>query len=460
MTPVSPTLIDNLARRRPRVVVIGDLILDGWWVGQTERISREAPAPVVEVTQRTFAGGGAANTALNLAAMGAEVTIIGVVGTDAAGETLRKILDEGGVNTSHLVEAPGVCTTSKNRILSADHVLMRLDDINHGGYPQRVIEQVAHRASQQAAWAEAEVICDYGCGVITPSLVRHLSQRRHRPPLLIVDAHDLHRTAPLLPDVVIPNAQEFAALCGPLPSRQRAQTVVERETSLLRNSGAHAAIVTLDKEGSVLLTPDGTTYRTYAKPVAERYASGAGDTFTAAVVMARAAGQSWQTMGDLAQLAATIVTKRAGTAVCTTQDMRRELNEPQRVSSWEELRVAISDHREAGERIVFTNGCFDVVDPGHVSFLRQAKGHGDVLVAGISDDHASAGLTGAPELLNSLHDRAAVLNAVTYVDYVVSYGEHTLIPLLELIQPEVYATGGDYSAPMVEETLAVRSYGG
>lgn len=457
---LSADLVEHLAGRRSRIVVIGDLILDGWWTGEADRMSREAPAPVVEITERRFAAGGAANTAVNLAAMGAQVMLIGIIGADEAGRRLQALLEEAGVDTSHLVQTRARSTIAKNRILSEDHVFVRLDEVNHGDYPPGVLTAVAEGAARCASWAEAEVLCDYGCGVFSPSVVERLAQRTHRPRWCIADSHDLRRTAALRPDLITPNAQEFADLCGEFEAGDRAETVRARRAELLAGSGARAAVVTLDREGSLLLPARGEPHRTYAKPASERQASGAGDTFTAALVLACVGGADLPVATELAQLAADIVVRREGTAACSAGDLRRELAGAEDLTGATALQAAIARHREQGHRIVFTNGCFDVVHTGHIASLRQAKRHGDVLVVAINDDDSVRRLKGPGRPVNSAADRAAVLAALAYVDYVTVFSGSTPIPLLELLRPEVYAKGGDYLPEMLEETAVVRGYGG
>src|SRR5690625_7265190 len=194
MTRLTPDLVDRLADRGSRIVVIGDLILDGWWAGQAERMSREAPAPVVEITEREFAPGGAANTAVNLAAMGARVAIIGVIGEDEAGGRVRSLLEAAGGDPTGVVRTAATQTIAKNRILSDDHVFVRLDEVNHAEYPPQVGEAIVDAAQRLSTWAQVEVICDYGCGVFTPDVITRLAVRSQRPRPSLVDSHDLRRT--------------------------------------------------------------------------------------------------------------------------------------------------------------------------------------------------------------------------------------------------------------------------
>ncbi|MBK0419731.1 D-glycero-beta-D-manno-heptose 1-phosphate adenylyltransferase [Leucobacter sp. CSA1] len=454
-------VVTELAAMRPRVLVIGDLILDGWWDGAAERMSREAPAPVVEISRRRFAAGGAANTAVNLAALGADVRIVGVIGDDEAGRELRSILSSSGVDTRGLVETAAGRTVAKNRVVSGEQVLVRLDDVNGDPYPEEALEAAAEAAEASSGWAELEVICDYGCGLFVPALTARLARRVRRPRPCIVDAHDLRRTRILRPDVVTPNAGEFEQLCGRLDPGRRAEEVPARREALLEASGARSAVVTLDREGSVTLSPEGGVHRTFAHPATERQASGAGDTFTAGLALALSGGLPLADAADLAQLAADIVVRRPGTSVCSAHDLRAELAPADDAAvDHDTLEARVAEHRAEGRRIVFTNGCFDVLHRGHTASLRQAKRLGDVLVVAINDDDSVRRLKGPDRPVNTATDRAAVLAALECVDYVAVFSSDTPIPLLERLQPEVYAKGGDYTPEMLRETAVVRGYGG
>ncbi|PFG31799.1 D-glycero-beta-D-manno-heptose 1-phosphate adenylyltransferase [Paramicrobacterium agarici] len=454
-------LVTELAATSPRVVVIGDLILDGWWDGQAERMSREAPVPVVEIAHRRFAAGGAANTAVNLAAMGAQVRVVGAIGNDDAGRRLRVILEEAGVDTRDIIETDATDTIAKNRIVSEDQVIVRLDDVSSAGYPASVLADVADAAARAAAWADAEVICDYGCGLLSAEVLEKLASREQRPRTCIVDAHDLSRTAALHPDVVTPNADECSGLCDGLDLDDRPGSVARCREAIIEASGARSAVVTLDREGSVVLGEDGSTHRTYAHPAHEQQASGAGDTFTAALSLALSCDVPLALAADLAQLAADIVVRMHGTSVCSSADLRSELSpSDDQASDVDELSAAVAEHRASGRRIVFTNGCFDVLHRGHTASLRQAKHLGDVLVVAINDDASVRRLKGPDRPVNSAADRAAVLAALECVDYVTVFSTDTPIPLLEQLKPDVYAKGGDYTPQMLEETAVVRGYGG
>lgn len=506
---LSPDVVRALRDAAPVVSVVGDLMLDGWWSGTTERMTREAPAPVVEVHTRRFVPGGAANTAVNLAALGARVRLTGLVGDDDAGRRLTELLAGHGVDTSGVVRVRGRATVAKNRVMVDDTVLLRLDDLATTEAPEQALVALAESAVDQSRGADALLVCDYGSGTLTglPLAALEALPAAERPPLVVVDAHDLVPWARLSPDLVTPNAGETSTLVGvalgdQLGADARVARVADAADDVLRRSGAHAAVVTLDRDGTVLLTrdpvatgdsgtggagattasgaraggpatPDAATapdaapldavvrHRTWARPATERQASGAGDSFVAALTVGRACGLPLSTSVDLAQAAADVVVQRFGTSVCSTDDLVLHLDaSADTVHSLDELARILDEHRAAGRRVVLTNGCFDVLHRGHTRYLTQAKELGDVLVVALNDDASTARLKGPGRPINPLADRAGVLGALSCVDHVTSFGTDTATPLIERLRPDVYAKGGDYTPQMLEETEAVVAAGG
>ncbi|TDN42795.1 rfaE bifunctional protein kinase chain/domain/rfaE bifunctional protein nucleotidyltransferase chain/domain [Curtobacterium flaccumfaciens] len=451
--------------REPLVVVIGDCILDRWTVGEAERVSREAPAPVVRVTETIAVPGGAANTAVNARTLGARVRIVGLIGDDEAGRVLRDRLDAAGVDTSHLVIVEGATTTTKSRVVGGDRVVVRVDELaatptaEHGS---RLGEAVA----RAIRCADAAVVCDYGLGVQASDVVPMLD--RDRPGAVVVDAHDLTRWAALAPDLVTPNAGEAAALLGRElgAGADRAAAVVAARRDVLDRTGARAAVVTLDRDGTVLLEHDtepgaDPAFRTRATPASEQQASGAGDTFCATATVALAVRAPLRDAVSVAQAAADVVVREAGTSVCTAAALLESVTAPAAtVVDHDELADAVLLARQAGRRVVFTNGCFDVVHRGHTTYLRQARDLGDLLVVALNDDDSVRRLKGPERPINPAEDRAGVLAALASVDLVTVFATDTPIPLIERLRPEVYVKGGDYSPEMLRETEVVRGYGG
>ncbi|MDR6414391.1 D-glycero-beta-D-manno-heptose 1-phosphate adenylyltransferase [Pseudarthrobacter sulfonivorans] len=469
---LSGGLPGRLAAERPTILVIGDVMLDGWWSGTIERLCREAPAPVVDVTSRDFAPGGAANTAMNLAALGARVSVAGIIGTDDAGATLRRKLESAGIDTSHLQSHSDMVTTTKIRISSGGQVMLRIDD-SARTVPADALAALATSVRAAVGHQDAVLVCDYGTGVLADPVREALEEAlrveagdvgtvRGRP-LTVVDAHDPRPWAGLQPDLVTPNAQEAARLLDLrlADGNGRVETVTRHRDALLTSTGARSVVVTLDRDGTVLFAADGTTHRTWARPAAEKQASGAGDTFVAALTLARSAGLPLTASLDLAQAAADVVVHQPGTSVCSTAQLSRHLESfADTALGVEELALQVSVHRARGERIVLTNGCFDVLHSGHTRYLNQAKQLGDVLVVALNSDESVRRLKGPGRPINTGAERAAVIAALSCVDYVTIFDTPTASPLIRRLKPDVYAKGGDYTPEMLAETDAVGECGG
>ncbi|MGU3408770.1 D-glycero-beta-D-manno-heptose 1-phosphate adenylyltransferase [Microbacterium sp. M1A1_1b] len=466
-------VVARIDDREPLVVVIGDPILDRWTIGEAERVSREAPAPVVRVTETIAVPGGAANTAVNARALGARVRMVGLIGDDEAGAVLRDRLAAAGVDTTSLIAVSGATTTTKSRIVGGDRVVVRVDDL--AGFPTAgQTDQLAAAVARALRGADAAVVCDYGLGVTPESVLSVLD--RDRPDVVVVDAHDLRGWHDLHPDLVTPNAGEAAAVLGVDLGigADRADAVVAQRATLFRVTGARAAVVTLDRNGTILLEasvgrddarPDGPDdhrgFRTRATPASEQQASGAGDTFCAAASVALAVGSTPREAVQFAQAAADVVVREAGTSTCDTASLLRSVEAPaETVVDHDDLAAAVDAAHREGRRVVFTNGCFDVVHRGHTSYLRQAKELGDLLVVALNDDDSVRRLKGPERPINTAEDRAGVLAALACVDLVTVFATDTPIPLLERVRPDVYVKGGDYSPEMLSETAVVRAYGG
>ncbi|MBT2531052.1 D-glycero-beta-D-manno-heptose 1-phosphate adenylyltransferase [Arthrobacter sp. ISL-48] len=485
---LSEWLPRRLAAESRAVLVIGDVMLDGWWSGNIERMCREAPAPVVDVTAREYAPGGAANTAMNLAALGARVSVAGIIGTDDAGVMLRRKLVEAGIDVTHLHDHPDMITTTKTRISSGGQVMLRIDDAATA-VPEEALAALASSVRAAVEHQDAVMVCDYGTGVLADPVRRSLGEAlpglelagpetarvtggagatvapgtTAARPLTVIDAHDPRPWATLRPDLVTPNAQEATGMLDlRLPSGPgRVEAVSRHREALLEATGARAVVVTLDRDGTLLFSADGGSHRTWARPAAEKQASGAGDTFVAALTLARTAGLPLTTSLDLAQAAADVVVHQPGTSVCSTVQLSRYLESfADMALSAEELERQVEVHRSQGQRIVLTNGCFDVLHSGHTRYLNQAKQLGDVLVVALNSDESVRRLKGPDRPINSVTDRAAVIAALSCVDYVTVFDTPTATPLIRQLRPEVYAKGGDYTPEMLEETPAVEDYGG
>ncbi|MEV0360852.1 D-glycero-beta-D-manno-heptose 1-phosphate adenylyltransferase [Nocardia sp. NPDC050697] len=459
---LTPEVADRLAGTEARVLVLGDSVLDLWLWGRSERLCREAPVPVVDIDRSTPVPGGAANTAANLAALGATVDLIGLTGADDRGATLRAALTAAGVGTEHLLASPGRTTPTKCRVVSGEQILVRYDDGDRTPATAAELAELVRPLPALLAAADAVLVCDYD-GAVADRLRSELAALRATLPLLVVDTHHPARWRELRPDVVTPNAGEAAEALGVTPpdGADRVEVFTEHRDRLFAITGAGAAVVTLDRDGAVLLDGTRPAHRTWAEPVAESQSAGAGDTFVAALTLALVDGLPLPAAAEVAQAAADVVVHRTGTAVCSTAQLRDRLGRTgSAVLGRAELAAAVRAHRGAGRRIVFTNGCFDVLHAGHVSYLNEAKRRGDVLIVALNSDDSVRALKGPERPVNTAADRAAVLAALSCVDHVVVFEEETPAALIADLRPDLYVKGGDYRPDMLPETPVVRAYGG
>ncbi|QLQ38970.1 D-glycero-beta-D-manno-heptose 1-phosphate adenylyltransferase [Micromonospora robiginosa] len=577
-------------QERP-VLVVGDAMLDEWRFAESERLCREAPAPVLTLRRRISAAGGAANTAVNIAALGGRAALVAPVGADVAGDELHDCLDRAAV-WDRTASQPGRPTPVKRRMLAGNQILLREDS----GGPDDPLDSdgvarlltALHCATEElravAAGAPVTlVVCDYGLGALPSAVRAWLVANRDRYGTVALDAHDLADWRGLNPTVVTPSFAEATRLLAraaagfaqtergavrgggdlhldhpagadgpselvvgtapggagdrptgdpmratddpaggraagsphpasgaptggadrpsttsgptgePTPGEERvaltgnglsvtgtgvtvsatagegvdrAVLAESRLSELRAHTGADVVAVTLDTEGAVVGGADGSPRRSHSTPVPASHAVGAGDAYLAAMTLALAAEANLPTAAQLAQLAATITVADTGTCVCRREDLLAalgaggdEAGHPALVGA-DELTALVAEHRAAGRSVVFTNGCFDVLHPGHVRYLTQARALGDLLIVAVNSDGSVRRLKGADRPVNPVEDRTALLAALACVDHVVIFEEDSPARLIEAVRPDVYVKGGDYPPEMVPEAPLVRRLGG
>lgn len=459
-------LAGRIAERAPRVLVVGDALLDGWLSGRAQRLDRDGPVPVVELARHHTAPGGAANSAANLAALGASASLVSVLGDDQDAAVLRTLLDEAGVDTRCCVTEPQRTSVVKQRVVAAGQPVARYDV----GPPTEPRPGTRNRAAQAVvaavrAGVDAVLVADYGLGTVTGPVLDALAAVRGEIPLLVVDARAPGRWTALRPDVVTPNAAEAAALLGvPEPAEDRIGWAVAHRAELVDAAGGADVLLTLDVDGAVALPADPAWPARHAatRPAPHAMACGAGDTFTAAYTAALVTGIDPAAALGLAQAAADEVVSRPGTAVCTTGALTARLATADRggLLDHRDLLAVVAERRARGDRIVFTNGCFDVLHRGHVAYLRQARELGDLLIVALNSDDSVRRLKGPERPVNPLVDRAGVVGALECVDVVTAFDEDSPVGLLEMVRPDVYTKGGDYTPQMLPETPVVERLGG
>lgn len=438
------------------VLVVGDVMLDRYWHGGTSRISPEAPVPVVRVEQIEDRPGGAANVALNIAALGAPVALLGVTGLDEAAQSLEQKLSAAGVK-SHFQQLAEQPTIVKLRVMSRHQQLLRMDfEESFNTDTQALAQQVEHLLDG----VKVLVLSDYGKGALKnhQTLVQ-LARAKGIPVLADPKGSDfsIYQGASL----ITPNLSEFEVIVG--RCRDEADLVAKGE-ALREKLELGALLITRGEQGMTLLQPGQAALHLPAQAREVFDVTGAGDTVISTLAASLAAGEPLPQAVALANLAASIVVGKLGTAAISVPELRRAVQRDQGVErgamSLEQLLVAIEDAKAQGERVVFTNGCFDILHAGHVTYLEQARAQGDRLVLGVNDDASVSRLKGPTRPINSVDRRMAVLAGLGAVDWVVSFSEDTPENLLRAIKPDVLVKGGDYGIEGVVGADIVRAYGG
>ncbi|MEQ8785895.1 MAG: D-glycero-beta-D-manno-heptose 1-phosphate adenylyltransferase [Pirellulaceae bacterium] len=455
---------------RPRVLVLGDLILDRYTCGDAQRVSQEAPIVVLRADERKAQLGGAANVCQMLRGLEATVTCAGVVGNDDAGRQMRTLLKEAGVDCSPIVCDNARPTTVKERFVGRaggrhPNQIVRVDTECCDPLSATVERKLLDLATEQLAAYDALLISDYAKGVCTPKLLRGLIQaaRDAKIPVLVDPRRDggfdRYRGATLIK----PNRAETAAAVGQrIDSGDDAR---EAGRKLCRRLAVEMAVITLDRDGMALVRHDGTSQLVPTTVRSVYDITGAGDMVLATLGACLAGGVAIEDAVRLANVTAGLEVQRPGTAVVTRDEIQAELASTQRLGSRKVVdcqtaaRLA-EEHRSRGETIVFTNGCFDLLHVGHLQVLAESAAHGDVLVVGVNSDSSVRRLKGSARPIINERDRAALLAALGCVDYVVVYEDDTPHPLLHAIRPDVLVKGGTYALDEVVGHEVVESYGG
>ena len=444
------------------VCVIGEAMLDSYLEGSPRGISQEAPVPIVDVERRADVPGGAANSAANARALGAEVRFVSVVGDDAEGELLRSALAAAGVAVDDVVVAPGRRTLAKHRVVCSSQMLVRFDQGSKEAVDAELEDELCARLADAVATSDAILVSDYGYGVLTERVVRELGRlQSEQPRVLVVDAKDLPSYRDAGVTAVKPNYADALRLVGSRPNGRGRADAFGDGSAILERTGAEIAAVTMDADGAVVFQRGRAPYRTYARPASQTRAAGAGDTFAIAFALALAAGAETPAAADVASAAAALVVARDGTCVCSADALREAVSASEKVlRDAGRLAARVALYREQGRRVVLTNGCFDILHPGHVAYLSRAKELGDVLVVGVNTDEGVRRLKGPERPINPVDDRMALLAGLSCVDHVVPFGEDTPVDLIRRAPPDVFVKGGDYTRDQLPEAQVVEELGG
>ncbi|MEX1198879.1 MAG: bifunctional D-glycero-beta-D-manno-heptose-7-phosphate kinase/D-glycero-beta-D-manno-heptose 1-phosphate adenylyltransferase HldE [Pseudohongiellaceae bacterium] len=443
--------------QQARVLVVGDVMLDRYWHGSTSRISPEAPVPVVRVGGTEDRPGGAANVALNIAALGAAASLTGITGEDEAANILGDRLQAAGVRCDFQRSATSP-TITKLRVISRQQQLLRADF--EEPFPAADIDAVTERALRMMPAAGALILSDYDKGAIgQPHRLIDAARRQGIPAIVDPKGRDFSRYRGAT--VLTPNLGEFENVVGACATEAE---LVEKGLAMIESLSLQALLITRGEHGMTLLQAGRSEFHLPARAREVFDVTGAGDTVISVLATTLSAGGSLEQGTSLANIAAGLAVGRLGTAAISAPELRRavqlEQGSARGVMSAEQLAVAVEDARAHGERIVFTNGCFDIIHAGHVGYLAEARKLGDRLIVAVNDDDSVRRLKGQGRPVNPLDRRMAVLSGLEAVDWVVGFAEDTPEPLLALLKPDVLVKGGDYSEDQVVGAGYVNGYGG
>ncbi len=437
--------------------MVGDVMLDRYWYGATSRISPEAPVPVVHVQDVEDRPGGAANVALNAASLGAAVTLVGVTGGDEAADTLAALVAARGVD-ARLERRPGRPTVTKLRVLSRHQQLIRLDFEEPGG--GSALAAPGEALSDLLSAAAVAVLSDYGKGTLAdPGAL--IAAARALGRAVIVDPKGRDFTRYRGATVVTPNLTELEAVVGVCKDLAE---LVARGERLRGELALEALLVTRSEHGMTLLREGRAPLHLPARAREVYDVTGAGDTVVGVLAAAIAAGSELEEATALANLAAGLVVARLGTATVTAPELAAALAPTVPpgggVADERALIGQVAAARARGERVVMTNGCFDILHAGHVRYLTEARGLGDRLLVAVNDDDSVRRLKGRDRPINPLDRRMAVLAALACVDWVVPFAEDTPERLICALGPDVLVKGGDYRPEAIAGSECVRARGG
>jgi D-beta-D-heptose 7-phosphate kinase/D-beta-D-heptose 1-phosphate adenosyltransferase len=440
-----------------RVLVAGDLMLDQYWFGLTARISPEAPVPVVRVRESQERAGGAANVAVNLAALGARTLVTGLTGADPAADRLEALLTAAGIDC-RFVRSPGAPTITKLRVLSRNQQLIRLDqEEDFGPAP---LGSVASAVDAALDGSGMVILSDYGKGALNDvaELIGRC-RRAGKPVLVDPKGTDFGRYRGATG--LTPNLGEFEAVVGHCAADE---TLVARGETLRAELGLDILLITRSERGMTVIVRDAAPLHLPAEAREVYDVTGAGDTVIAVLGAGLAAGLAPGDAAALANLAAGLVVRKIGVATVTPSELKLALHQRGKGGggpvSRAELVSFVREAQARGERVLMTNGCFDILHAGHVAYLEEAKSLGDRLVVAVNDDQSVRRLKGPGRPVTPLADRMAVLAGLAAVDWVVPFSGATPRELICEVLPDVLVKGGDYAVEDIEGGDCVRAHGG
>lgn len=442
----------RLQNSHPHILVVGDLMIDHYLWGGCERISPEAPVQVVDIARETTVLGGAGNVINNLISLGAQVSVAGVIGDDENGRELGEMLESIGIKREGLIVQKGRKTSKKSRVIASNQQILRYDKESKDAIEDQSAQEIVTYVRGIIGSCDMVILSDYGKGVLTDTVAQgviRVSKEAGKKVLVDPKGKDYskYRGAYLL----TPNKKEASEATGIVikdeASLREALLLLKERCDLM------CSMITLSEDGIAIYDETMRRFPTVAKEVFD--VTGAGDTVIASLSFALSSGFSMDEAAPFANHAAAVVVGKIGSATVTLDEIDNYASSLHQSSSDAHIKsqseiVAITKRlKSEGKRVVFTNGCFDILHVGHVKYLQEAKSYGDVLIVGLNSDRSVRELKGPTRPVNPEADRAYILAALEAVDYVVLFSEETPHDLIKEIAPDTLVKGGDYEGKTV-----------
>ena len=448
-----------LKESKPNILVVGDLMIDHYLWGSCERISPEAPVQVVDIAKETTVLGGAGNVINNLNALGANVSVSSVIGNDDNGKELIEMLNAIGVDSKSIITQDGRKTSKKSRVIAVSQQILRYDKESKNSIAKESVSKILESLSATINSFDMVILSDYGKGVLTDELCQgiiSLSNNNNIKVLVDPKGSDFskYRGAYLL----TPNKKEAILATG--IDINDAQSLEKALLQLKDECDLDISLITLSEDGIATYDKEVEVFPTVAKEVFD--VTGAGDTVIASIAFALSAGKNIQDTAAFANLAAGVVVGKIGSATVTIGEIEEyeaslhKSTSDAHIKSFEDIQMLVKRSRANGKKVVFTNGCFDILHVGHVKYLQIAKSFGDILIVGLNSDESVSRLKGPTRPVNIAEDRAYLLAALEAVDFVVPFTEDTPYDLIKMIEPDVLVKGGDYEGKSVVGTEFAR----
>ncbi|MFA5234596.1 MAG: D-glycero-beta-D-manno-heptose-7-phosphate kinase [Sulfurimonas sp.] len=445
----------NMKDFTPKILVIGDLMIDHYLWGSCERISPEAPVQIVDIAKETTVLGGGGNVINNLKALGANVSVSGVIGDDENGIELITLLKNIGVDVGGIIVQNGRKTSKKSRVIAASQQILRYDKESKEEIEKSSVDKILNSLRDTVSGYDTVILSDYGKGVLTNELCQGVIKLCNKAGVkVLVDPKGSDYSKYSGAYLLTPNKKE-AMLATKIEIKDKT-SLKEALLKMKKEADLAISLITLSEDGIAVFDDEMKIFPTLAKEVFD--VTGAGDTVIASIAFALSAKKSIEDAAKFANLAAGVVVGKIGSATVTLDEIEEyeatlhKSTSEAHIKSFDEIKAVVERYRANGKKVVFTNGCFDILHVGHVKYLQMAKSFGDILIVGLNSDASVSRLKGPSRPVNIAEDRAYLLAALEAVDFVVPFEDDTPYELIKMIKPDTLVKGGDYEGKSVVGT--------